>query len=68
MNYITINNRRKQVDEIRDFEEPNESYENVTMLVQEAYINDEIVAGRIIYDIRRKRSEYEWEPIGKATL
>jgi hypothetical protein len=66
MNYITINNRRKRVDEILEFEEASELDDNVTMLVQEAYINDKIVAGRLIYDIRNKKSDYDWELLGAA--
>ena len=36
------------------------------MLVQEAYINDKIVAGRLIYNIRNKKSDYDWELLGAA--
>jgi hypothetical protein len=66
MKYITINNRRKRVDEILEFEEASELDDNVTMLVQEAYINDSLVAGRLIYDIRKKKSDYDWELLGAA--
>jgi hypothetical protein len=66
MKYITINNRRKRVDEILEFEEASELDENVTMLVQEAYINDNLVAGRLIYDIRKKKSDYEWQLLEAA--
>jgi hypothetical protein len=66
MNYITINNRKKQVDEILEFEEASELDENVTMLVQEAYINDNLVANRLIYDIRKKKSDYEWQLLEAA--
>ena len=60
MNYITINNRRKQVDYILDFEEENEFDENKPMLIQEAYINDKLYANRLIYDTTTPKS-YDWE-------
>ena len=66
MKYITINNRRKRVDEILEFEEASELDDNVTMLVQEAYINDSLVAGRLIYYILKKKSDYDWELLGAA--
>lgn len=60
MNFITINNRRKKVDYILDFEEENEFDENKPMLIQEAYINDKLYAHRLIYDITTPKS-YDWE-------
>jgi hypothetical protein len=60
MNYITINNRRKRVDYILDFEEENEFDDNKPILIQEAYINDKLYAGRLIYDTTTPKS-YDWE-------
>jgi hypothetical protein len=60
MNYITINNRRKQVDYILDFEEENEFDNNKPMLIQEAYINDKLYANRLIYDTTTPKS-YDWQ-------
>jgi hypothetical protein len=60
MNYITINNRKKRVDYILDFEEENEFDDNKPMLIQEAYINDKLYANRLIYDTTTPKS-YDWE-------
>lgn len=60
MNYITINNRKKRVDYILDFEEENEFDNNKPMLIQEAYINDKLYANRLIYDTTTPKS-YDWE-------
>lgn len=60
MNYITINNRRKKVDCILDFEEENEFDENKPMLIQEAYIKEKLYAYRLIYDTTTPKS-YDWE-------
>ena len=59
MNYITMNKKRIYVDDILDFEEVSEEY-GTTMLAQEAYKNDKLVAYRLIYDIRKPRSDYDW--------
>lgn len=60
MNYITLNNRKKQVDEILEFDDENEFDDNKPILVQEAYIKEKLYASRLIRDTNSPNS-YDWQ-------